>query len=1167
MKTEQEFESPEQQQYTGIPNANYPINEGPLAPGSELVSGMTPYMVSSNNRMGSVDSISPPQVSAPADHSQIHQPHQNLTGHATMAPNLPAQPPIVQIPVSYNVGQIPPFQNHHTPPPPPLVHDPSQIVSPVDMNNPVNVMNINNLNKSIDLANNSVFDFGAQGMENYSWLFGTNFLLDMDTMASTIPINYANIETPGQPNNTTHKNLNSNNSNYNSNTNNGNNIAFHNKNNHHNTSLIDHRNILSRCEHRINARLQKSDASCEMDYLIGNTENAALRGIQPQAVPVHASVNVRAAFSQPTLETVEALSGQSVLLAQQNQHHLQNQNHLDQHSSQQNPPILLDSIQQPVEWNGPLEYPKNRITASLFPQQISEESITEKDKNNDNGTSNDNNNINDTNDHNYNINTDNQQTKIPGSAHTTIDERKYVEIVKTLEYIPALVDKTALFTSNKLAEYLELFWNYFDVVYPVIHKATFTASLAEPELLIAMVTIGMAYGASDQVYQLAIEIHRKFRNMLLVKVDDQPQVPLWVHQSLLLTNYFVKLLGSRNQHAMSEMFHGTSIALLKLSGYLSDLKEPTPTALLSSDQGDCDTLDDALLSQYWSEWTEYECRKRITYFAFICDTQHATLFRHTQGLSAFDINLEMPCTDACWAASTPKSFWRLYKCQPRHVQTRPPPHQQDELSQYLWESLSGKRAAAGGASSSGNVGGVGSDTNNSVDGNGKEKVVLTSRIRGEGSWPSLLFSIRRLMSPYRESQKEYHLDCFSQFGRLILLHGLLSVCWDSQWRGLLDMGIVSKRRMSDFRVRLVQAISSWREYFDRQLRALNTPDFNLLLSNNGERTCQNSSGLNNVARAASGVRSRHDGNNTKNTNGDRLNYYGNSPLLCANWSLYNFSLVALYADTLSQQTFAECMSTYSPYSNTGTNANISNVSNAANTNDNSSISLDPSSSLARQQAVARSLEQLKAQKVVYAWAATEDAKWAVWHCAHFLTKALSNNALLSQADHVPWCVYLATLCMWSYEVAQAAQSSQDELSSTPYITQVEGKGQASGPSLSPYSGLSNFNPSFIVNKEKSREDALEYLAIVQRIAPRSAQTTPSASDGMLHNSSQNPNSQQQPQSSNSSAFPKSIVTSERQMFVMALVAYVYVMLEQYDRGVVINAKPLLYGLLDRYSQK
>lgn len=481
-------------------------------------------------------------------------------------------------------------------------------------------------------------------------------------------------------------------------------------------------------------------------------------------------------------------------------------------------------------------------------------------------------------------------------------------------------------------------------------------------------------------------------------------------------------------------------------------------------------------------------------------------------------------------------------------------------------------------------------SSNSHGGAGSSKVLLSSGIRGEGTWPSFLFSVRRLMSPYRESQKEYSLDCFSQFSRFILLHGLLSICWDSQWRGLLDMGIVSKRRMSEFRLRLVQAIASWREYFDRQLKELNTPDFNLLLSANGEQSYRR---RHHHVETSTAIAARHrnlsQNNAVHSSSTDRrssmtphLNYYGNSPLLCANWSLYNFGLIALYSDTSSLRTFAEGLSSIgisgsddpaAAQSSSSMSSSVSSVLASAGNYLGGTQAKDAAAqmSLARQRAVARSLEQLKAQKVVYSWAASEDARWAVWHSAHFLVKVFSNEAMMSQADHMPWCVYIATLSLWAYEVSRAAQS-HDELESSRYILNIEQVRQHKGESQSQRqqsqrrrqsaaesprgggadeSGAAYRRCPFQIDAARAKADALDYVGMVQRFPPKSMQTTPTASEDQHAEAQMGPS-------------PGDAV-ERRESLVMGLVAHVYGLFSKYDRGLNQNAVPLMYSLLDRYN--
>ncbi|KAK9476225.1 fungal-specific transcription factor domain-containing protein [Lipomyces japonicus] len=497
--------------------------------------------------------------------------------------------------------------------------------------------------------------------------------------------------------------------------------------------------------------------------------------------------------------------------------------------------------------------------------------------------------------------------------HSTIEDKginseTFLKMIDVLKPIPEINAKNAYFSLVSMKTYLNLYWEHFDTLYPILHRPTFDPSVTEPALLVSIVTIGMAYSPDREISNLAIAIHRKFRNIIFLMIEDQPQVQLWVHQTLLLTNYFDKMLGSTVQYDMSQFFHGTNIALMHFSGYLKGLSEPQIVKTEDSVQAD----------KQWHEWVWYEMTKRTAFFAFICDTQHATLFRHSPILSAFEVRLELPSSDACWAAA-------------------------DGIGLTQWRASENKIAS-----------------------NPEEKKINGPSAAGttqEGQWPSFLYSLKRLIRQSREDQKEFQLATFSQFSCLILLHGLLSVCWDMQWRGLLDMGIVSKRRMTEFKNRLESSFDNWKDYFDYQLSKSNLPPITstVVIPRNDQRV---------------------DTGSFANIGDSQFmnDYYNNSPLLCSNWAMFQLGLMALHVDTMTLRI----------------NAGSPNV-------------------LGRK---IRAVDRENCKKAIRAWARSDDGRLATWHSVQFMWRIAENESLLDQAVHIPWGVYLATLTIWSYEVCQ-----------------------------------------------------------------------------------------------------------------------------------------------------
>lgn len=654
---------------------------------------------------------------------------------------------------------------------------------------------------------------------------------------------------------------------------------------------------------------------------------------------------------------------------------------------------------------------------------------------------------------------------------------KQQNILQMLQTVPHLSERSHMMTPDKLGSYLKLFWLHFDAVYPIIHQPTFVADEAQPELLAAMMIIGMTSVQDQSVYELAIDIHLKFRSIIFSVMESQPHLPLWIHQCLLLTNYFARILSRESLHEMSQIFHATNIAHIKMSGYLSSLTVPTIS------------LDEPLDENTWLQWVNYESKKRAAFFAFICDTQHATLFSHTQTISVFQINLELPSTDMCWKANDETKFFESYSQQPRQVIKRSKTDANSDNCSLLNKDSFPK------------------DFKNSRRYDTTDRTTSSCGIRGEGHWPGFNFSIRRMMSPNQESQKEYSQDCFSSFSRLILLHGLMSIWSDVQSRALVDMGIMSKRRMNEFRLRMLNAIKNWKLCFDRHFD--NPQDLESVVLSRFPVYARQTDGT-----LLTGA------NNLSATPGPIvLNFYERSPLLCLNWALYHMSLVSLYADFPALKIFAEGLS-----------------SHVNSTHNNNQIPTEDADLGYR--SAAHSLDQLKAQKAISIWATSDDSKHAAWYSSQFLTMVLENSDLAGQDSHILWSVFLCTLTLWAYEVTRSNANSEG-YSSTPYIDR-DGQQETDRP---------------IVKEELAHSDSIAYL---NSIAQSSVLPFDKATKTVMIATNFTP-----PRSP-SAQIPYSCGFSHK---VLALVAYTYSIMEKHGHSINKPAILILSRIIERYGNE
>ncbi|KAK9236403.1 fungal-specific transcription factor domain-containing protein [Lipomyces kononenkoae] len=692
----------------------------------------------------------------------------------------------------------------------------------------------------------------------------------------------------------------------------------------------------------------------------------------------------------------------------------------------------------------------------------------------------------------------------PKKDDTDITEEVHAKMIEVLRPIPEITPDNPYFSLSPMKQYLHLYWVHFDPLYPILHRPTFDPAVVEPALLVAIVTIGMSYSSQRDASNLAIAIHRKFRTIVFLMIEDQPQVQLWVHQTLLLTNYFDKMLGSTVQYDMSQFFHGTNIALMHFSGYLKGLAEPPVV----------ETNDSVFADHQWRKWIEFETTKRTAFFAFICDTQHATLFRHSPILSAFEVRLELPSTDACWIAADGVEFYRIHREQKNVAAAGMMKWRTSEAAMKADENTVVGPAVGGGSSQ-------------------------------ETVWPSFLHSLKRLIRLSQDDQKEFQLASFSQFSCLILLHGLLSICWDMQWRGLLDMGIVSKRRMTEFKKRLEASFANWKSYFDYQLSKSNLPSITSAVMIASHSLSTPVEGVVNDHDESSGldasVVGRHQGlqelqgRSSLSSVLSSMNDYNNSPMLCSNWAMFQLGLLALHVDTMSLRI----------------NAGSPNV-------------------LGRK---IGAVDRENANKAVHQWARSDDGRLATWHSVQFMRRIARNESLLDQAVHIPWGVYLATLTIWSYEVCQVREHLPLPKSGYPSLSRNNRK----------------YFKGQHIEYMLAKEDAVRYLRLMnaqgETLSPDDGSDVredvavtdvrPSAQTTFIQQSESNPitadhqvmrDPSREPggNPSHTTTLTKSSAV-ERQQLVIGLVAYSAALLTHIKWGVVVRGCEVLNNILKEYD--
>ncbi|CAO1627720.1 unnamed protein product [Sympodiomycopsis kandeliae] len=208
-----------------------------------------------------------------------------------------------------------------------------------------------------------------------------------------------------------------------------------------------------------------------------------------------------------------------------------------------------------------------------------------------------------------------------------------------LQAIPDLL-KSPFFTPPALRLYLHLFFTHFNSVYPMIHQPTFSANSTDPSLLAAAIMIGTFFSVPS-AYELAVRIAQKMWSAMLNLDDFRPtRATLPMLQAMVLTEFFAKTMATRPHHEMAHLFHSFMVTLARRNAlFINQHRSQVGTGSVA-----------------WRTWAREEERKRVTFFLFILDSEHATVFGHAPVVSAFEIQLQLPCSQKEWNAPNSEAW-------------------------------------------------------------------------------------------------------------------------------------------------------------------------------------------------------------------------------------------------------------------------------------------------------------------------------------------------------------------------------------------------------------------------------------------------------------------------------------------------------------------------------
>lgn len=223
-----------------------------------------------------------------------------------------------------------------------------------------------------------------------------------------------------------------------------------------------------------------------------------------------------------------------------------------------------------------------------------------------------------------------------------------------------------------MQKYIASFWYHFHPQMPILHKPTFAADKAQNLLLIAIMALGasclnkphgipLTRACSDLANFLAWHL----RWEVFMDSDFSPPAKLWIFQTLLLLEVYEKMYSTRALHERAHIHHATTLTLMRRGSSLLGRSALDSPPSVRDDKHGFSTNNSSHASgtttpdEWWNHWIINEATRRAAFAAFVIDSTHATMFRHSAVMVAHEMRLPLPCDEALWSATSSAEVGRV----------------------------------------------------------------------------------------------------------------------------------------------------------------------------------------------------------------------------------------------------------------------------------------------------------------------------------------------------------------------------------------------------------------------------------------------------------------------------------------------------------------------------
>ncbi|KAH7357520.1 hypothetical protein BKA66DRAFT_562431 [Pyrenochaeta sp. MPI-SDFR-AT-0127] len=198
-----------------------------------------------------------------------------------------------------------------------------------------------------------------------------------------------------------------------------------------------------------------------------------------------------------------------------------------------------------------------------------------------------------------------------------------------------------------LNAWIQLYFEYFHPVFPVLHKASFSSPETHPLLVLAVAAIGAQFSNLKNSFACALSLHELVRRQASRHCEFQNKHgrTVWMTQVVMLNSLGMSYSGERRALEVAEILQAVPVALARRKGLLNDVMAHERISQLA-----------VPLEQTWRLWVMDEERRRTGFCVWLVDAGFRANFNLTAVLDSCELKNSLPQAEHRWNAMNCQSW-------------------------------------------------------------------------------------------------------------------------------------------------------------------------------------------------------------------------------------------------------------------------------------------------------------------------------------------------------------------------------------------------------------------------------------------------------------------------------------------------------------------------------